>query len=97
MSWLGPSRSRVAGSRGGLIRFGQSEGLRQSSRLAPAWPVVDVAGGCARVGVAHPVLEFPHAFGLRDCERPEGVAEVVEADRVELRPLLRGAVAAAEG
>jgi len=47
--------------------------------------------------VAHPLLELAVAFGACPAVRAEGVAEVVQAERAELGPLLRVLVPAAKG
>jgi hypothetical protein len=57
---------------------------------------MDITGGGKRVRVTHPVLQLTNALGLRNSERPEGVPEVVETNRLELRALLGGAVASAK-
>src|SRR4051794_13876910 len=82
-------------ARRGDFVFLELEGLGDQARFVRALDVVEVLHRRRDVGVAHPLLHSSDV-GLGDHPRAERVAEVVEAQRTELRAYECRAVAAGQ-
>jgi hypothetical protein len=86
---------RVVRLQSACSRSGRLEGIGKAPGLVATGSIVEVARGGLEIRMAHPLLEFAPAQNGVGRDRPEGVAQVVEAERAQLGSFDGGDIAPA--